>query len=63
MCVSCVKAKEEEFSRNSQPKLLKEIQEARKYISLLQEKLGKAAAQVLLERASYTFMYRISNFG
>lgn len=56
MCVSCVKAKEEEFSRNSQPKLLKEIQEAKKYISLLQEKLSKAATQVLLERSSYTFM-------
>lgn len=31
-----VKVKEEEYSRNSRPKLLKEIQETKKHISLLQ---------------------------
>ncbi|XP_070699506.1 rho guanine nucleotide exchange factor 12-like [Pempheris klunzingeri] len=40
-----LQAKEEEYSRNVQPKLLKEIQEARKHISLLQEQLSKAVLQ------------------
>ncbi len=59
VCVACVcytgllwdlfalKAKEEEYSRNARPKLLKEIQEAKKHISLLQEQLSKVALQVL----------------
>ncbi|XP_045895461.1 rho guanine nucleotide exchange factor 12-like [Micropterus dolomieu] len=40
-----LQAKEEEYSRNPRPKLLKEIQEAKKHISLLQEQLSKAALQ------------------
>ncbi|XP_040006687.1 rho guanine nucleotide exchange factor 12-like isoform X2 [Xiphias gladius] len=39
-----LQAKEEECSRNPRPKLLKEIQEAKKHISLLQEQLSKATA-------------------
>ncbi|XP_078122077.1 rho guanine nucleotide exchange factor 12 isoform X1 [Sander vitreus] len=39
-----LQAKEEEYSRNPRPKLLKEVQEAKKHISLLQEQLSKAAA-------------------
>ncbi|XP_040907371.1 rho guanine nucleotide exchange factor 12 isoform X2 [Toxotes jaculatrix] len=39
-----LQAKEEEFSRNPRPKLLREIQEAKKDISLLQEQLSKATA-------------------
>uniref|UniRef100_A0A4W6D510 Rho guanine nucleotide exchange factor (GEF) 12b n=1 Tax=Lates calcarifer TaxID=8187 RepID=A0A4W6D510_LATCA len=38
---------EEECSRNPRPKLLKEIQEAKKHISQLQEQLSRAASQVL----------------
>ncbi|XP_034745196.1 rho guanine nucleotide exchange factor 12-like isoform X3 [Etheostoma cragini] len=37
----------EEYSRNPRPKLLKEVQEAKKHISLLQERLSKAAAAAL----------------
>ncbi|XP_041807971.1 rho guanine nucleotide exchange factor 12-like isoform X3 [Chelmon rostratus] len=40
-----LQAKEEEYSRNPRPKLLKEIQEAKKHISLQQEQLCKAALQ------------------
>ncbi|XP_041657068.1 rho guanine nucleotide exchange factor 12 [Cheilinus undulatus] len=40
-----LQVKEEEYSRNPQPKLLKEIQEAKKHISLLQEQLSKGALQ------------------
>ncbi|XP_076606817.1 rho guanine nucleotide exchange factor 12 isoform X2 [Chaetodon auriga] len=40
-----LQAKEEEYSRNPRPKLLKEIQEAKKHISLQQEQLSKAALQ------------------
>ncbi|XP_070773277.1 rho guanine nucleotide exchange factor 12-like [Enoplosus armatus] len=40
-----LQAKEEEYGRNPRPKLLKEIQEAKKHISLLQEQLSKAALQ------------------
>ncbi|XP_071362686.1 rho guanine nucleotide exchange factor 12 isoform X2 [Trachinotus anak] len=39
-----LQAKEEECSRNPRPKLVKEIQEAKKHISLLQEQLSKATA-------------------
>uniref|UniRef100_A0A7N8WZF5 Rho guanine nucleotide exchange factor (GEF) 12b n=1 Tax=Mastacembelus armatus TaxID=205130 RepID=A0A7N8WZF5_9TELE len=44
---------EEEYSRNPRPKLLKEIQDAKKHISLLQEQLNKAAVvlQVLPHNA------------
>ncbi|XP_071388987.1 rho guanine nucleotide exchange factor 12-like [Centroberyx affinis] len=38
-----LQAMEEEYSRNPRPKLLKEIQEAKKHIPLLQERLSKAA--------------------
>ncbi|XP_026183905.1 rho guanine nucleotide exchange factor 12 isoform X2 [Mastacembelus armatus] len=38
-----LQTKEEEYSRNPRPKLLKEIQDAKKHISLLQEQLNKAA--------------------
>ncbi|KAM7373986.1 hypothetical protein PAMP_006666 [Pampus punctatissimus] len=37
-----LQAKEEDYSRNARPKLLKEIQEEKKHISLLQEQLSKA---------------------
>ncbi|KAM7397600.1 hypothetical protein PAMA_005756 [Pampus argenteus] len=37
-----LQAKEEDYSRNARPKLLKEIQEAKKHISLLQEQFSKA---------------------
>ncbi|GAA6233517.1 rho guanine nucleotide exchange factor 12-like [Lates japonicus] len=40
-----LQAKEEECSRNPRPKLLKEIQEAKKHISQLQEQLSRAASQ------------------
>nr|XP_046265862.1 rho guanine nucleotide exchange factor 12-like isoform X2 [Scatophagus argus] len=40
-----LQAKEEEYSRNPRPKLLKDIQEAKKHISLLQEQLSKSASQ------------------
>ncbi|XP_034539912.1 rho guanine nucleotide exchange factor 12 isoform X2 [Notolabrus celidotus] len=40
-----LQAKEEEYSRNPRPKLLKEIQEVKKHISLLQEQLSKAVLQ------------------
>ncbi|XP_010795696.1 rho guanine nucleotide exchange factor 12-like, partial [Notothenia coriiceps] len=36
--------KEEEHSRSPGPKLLKEVQEVQKHISLLQERLSRAAA-------------------
>ncbi|XP_059207320.1 rho guanine nucleotide exchange factor 12-like isoform X2 [Centropristis striata] len=39
-----LQAKEEEYSRNPRPKLLKEVQEAKRHISLLQDQLSKAAA-------------------
>ncbi|XP_031729963.1 rho guanine nucleotide exchange factor 12 isoform X2 [Anarrhichthys ocellatus] len=39
-----LQTKEEECNRNPRPKLLKEVQEAKKHISLLQEQLSKAAA-------------------
>ncbi|XP_042354719.1 rho guanine nucleotide exchange factor 12-like [Plectropomus leopardus] len=39
-----LQAKEEEYSRSPRPKLLKEVQEAKKHISLLQEQLSKAKA-------------------
>ncbi|XP_067464922.1 rho guanine nucleotide exchange factor 12-like isoform X2 [Thunnus thynnus] len=39
-----LQAKEEDYSRTPRPKLLKEIQEAKKHISLLQEQLIRAAA-------------------
>ncbi|XP_054481735.1 rho guanine nucleotide exchange factor 12-like isoform X2 [Anoplopoma fimbria] len=39
-----LQTKEEEYSRNPRPKLLKEVQEAKKHISLLQEQLSRAAA-------------------
>ncbi|XP_049447196.1 rho guanine nucleotide exchange factor 12-like isoform X1 [Epinephelus fuscoguttatus] len=39
-----LQAKEEEYSRNPRPKLLKEVQEAKKHILQLQEQLSKAAA-------------------
>ncbi|KAA8586598.1 hypothetical protein FQN60_000434 [Etheostoma spectabile] len=42
-----LQAKEEEYSRNPWPKLLKELQEAKKHISLLQERLSKAATAAL----------------
>ncbi|KAM3869008.1 rho guanine nucleotide exchange factor 12 [Diretmus argenteus] len=38
-----LQAMEEEYSRNVRPKLLKEIQEAKKHILLLQDQLSKAA--------------------
>ncbi|KAM6984021.1 rho guanine nucleotide exchange factor 12-like [Tautogolabrus adspersus] len=41
-----LQAKEEENSRNPRPKLLKEIQEVKKHISVLQEQLSKAVFQV-----------------
>ena len=51
----CAKAKEEECSRNPRPKLLKEIQEAKKHIVLLQEKLSKATAGIqVLEKHTRT---------
>ncbi|KAM3601444.1 uncharacterized protein V6R79_013030 [Siganus canaliculatus] len=40
-----LQAKEEEYGRNPQPKLLKEIQEAKKQVSLLQEQLSKTPLQ------------------
>ncbi|XP_030010087.1 rho guanine nucleotide exchange factor 12-like isoform X2 [Sphaeramia orbicularis] len=40
-----LQTKEEEYDRNPRPKLLKEIQEAKKNISRLQEQLSKAAQQ------------------
>ncbi|XP_029282607.1 rho guanine nucleotide exchange factor 12-like isoform X2 [Cottoperca gobio] len=40
-----LQAKEEEYSRNPRPKLLKEVQEVKKHVSLLQERLSKAALQ------------------
>ncbi|XP_067347892.1 rho guanine nucleotide exchange factor 12 isoform X2 [Channa argus] len=39
-----LQAREEEYNRSPRPKLLKEIEEARRHISLLQEQLSKAAA-------------------
>ncbi|KAJ4923711.1 hypothetical protein JOQ06_013990 [Pogonophryne albipinna] len=39
-----LQVKEEEHSRNPGPKLLKEVQEVQKHISLLQERLSRAAA-------------------
>ncbi|KAI3373979.1 hypothetical protein L3Q82_022549 [Scortum barcoo] len=41
-----LQVKEEEYSRNARPKLLKEIQETKKHISLLQDRLSKAAFQL-----------------
>ncbi|XP_068457060.1 rho guanine nucleotide exchange factor 12-like [Clinocottus analis] len=49
-----LQAKEEESSRNPRPKLLKEVQEARKHVALLQEQLGRAAAQQHEATASRT---------
>ncbi|KAM8897291.1 rho guanine nucleotide exchange factor 12 isoform 2-T2 [Spinachia spinachia] len=40
-----LQTKEEDYRRNPQPKLLKEVQEVKKHISLLQEQLGEAALQ------------------
>ncbi|KAL6098341.1 arhgef12 [Pungitius sinensis] len=40
-----LQTKEEDYSRNPGPKLLKEVQEAKKHISLLQEQLSEAASQ------------------
>ncbi|XP_074528793.1 rho guanine nucleotide exchange factor 12 [Halichoeres trimaculatus] len=40
-----LQAKEEEYSRSPRPKLLKEIQEVKKHISLLQEQLSRAVTQ------------------
>ncbi|CAK6964561.1 LOW QUALITY PROTEIN: rho guanine nucleotide exchange factor 12 [Scomber scombrus] len=39
-----LQAKEDDYSRNPRPKLLKEIQEGKKHISLLQEQLSKATS-------------------
>ncbi|XP_037604893.1 rho guanine nucleotide exchange factor 12-like isoform X1 [Sebastes umbrosus] len=47
-----LQAKEEEYSRNPRPKLLKEVQEAKKHISLLQEQVSKAAAAALQDGAA-----------
>ncbi|XP_023286681.1 rho guanine nucleotide exchange factor 12-like isoform X2 [Seriola lalandi dorsalis] len=41
-----LQAKEEECGRHPRPKLVKEIQEAKKYISLLQEQINKAIAAI-----------------
>uniref|UniRef100_A0A665U9A7 Rho guanine nucleotide exchange factor (GEF) 12b n=1 Tax=Echeneis naucrates TaxID=173247 RepID=A0A665U9A7_ECHNA len=41
-----LQAKEEECSRKPRPKLVKEIQEAKKHISRLQEQLGKATTLI-----------------
>ena len=54
------KAKEEEYGRNPRPKLLKEVQEAKKHISLLQEQLSKAAATLQVETHTYTCMLDFS---
>ncbi|XP_077963088.1 rho guanine nucleotide exchange factor 12 isoform X3 [Gasterosteus aculeatus] len=40
-----LQTKEEDYSRNPRPKLLKEVQEAKKHISRLQEQVSEAASQ------------------
>ncbi|KAM9846903.1 rho guanine nucleotide exchange factor 12 [Aulostomus maculatus] len=40
-----LQAKEEDYSRSPRPKLLKEIQEGKRHVSLLQEQLSRAALQ------------------
>uniref|UniRef100_A0A672ZFG3 Rho guanine nucleotide exchange factor (GEF) 12b n=1 Tax=Sphaeramia orbicularis TaxID=375764 RepID=A0A672ZFG3_9TELE len=49
-----LQTKEEEYDRNPRPKLLKEIQEAKKNISRLQEQLSKAAQQVDKQKQTCT---------
>uniref|UniRef100_A0A4W6D5T5 Rho guanine nucleotide exchange factor (GEF) 12b n=1 Tax=Lates calcarifer TaxID=8187 RepID=A0A4W6D5T5_LATCA len=49
---------EEECSRNPRPKLLKEIQEAKKHISQLQEQLSRAASQVLQKHPLHSTVSR-----
>lgn len=59
----CVQTKEEDYSRNPRPKLLKEVQEAKKHISRLQEQLSEAASQVKKNNFIYTSRRLQSAFG